>query len=327
MRQLMTRWVQLAGHSASTAGSAEEALDVMERQSPAIALCDIRMPGHDGLWLAERIRRGFPATAVIMATAARDTDPRIAEHTGAVDYLVKPFGRERLKFALERGFDWHHSAANRSEWLARLTAELSERRRNLEHAVTRLGDSGPLHVAVLLDLIDKADSQEMEHARGVAAMAVKIAEVLGLSGDEVNTVRQGALLHDFGKLALPEAILRKPAALSLDEKDLVRQHPDIGAGLLQAVPGLDEAAVIVRSAKEWYDGHGYPLALQGEAIPLGGRIVAVADAFDAMTRMKIYRDALPMSEAVGEILRCAESQFDPIVVAALLKVIGGGSAA
>jgi HD-GYP domain-containing protein (c-di-GMP phosphodiesterase class II) len=153
-----------------------------------------------------------------------------------------------------------------------------------------------------------------------------MGEILGLPEDQLAAIRQGALLHDLGKLALPEAILRKPAALSLEEKEIVRQHPGMGAGLLRSIEGLDQAALVVSTAQEWYDGRGYPQCLAGDAIPLGGRIVAVADAFDSMTRTQIYRDALPRSEAVQEILRCSNSQFDPMVVSSLLEVLGEASA-
>lgn len=326
MRQLMTRWVELAGHRAFPASNAEEALAIMVAQPQAIALCDIRMPGHDGLWLAERIRRDFPDTAVIIATGARDTDPRVAEHTGAVDYLLKPFGQDRLKFALERGFDWHLAAADRREWLGRLTIELCQRRNTLTETVAGVDETGASQIEALLDFIGAADPEALCHARRVAAMSVQIAVALGLTGDALNAVRAGALLHDFGKLALPDAILRKPAELSLVEMDIVRQHPGIGARVLQSLAGLEDVAAVVISAREWYDGSGYPGALQGEAIPLGGRVVAAADAFDAMTHAQIYRDAMQSSEALREVLRCSGSQFDPTVVDALLKSLGDSAA-
>jgi putative nucleotidyltransferase with HDIG domain len=318
----MTRWVEFSGHHASSAASADEALDVMADQSPAVAVCDVRMPGRDGLWLADRIRCDFPDTAVIMATAARDSDPRVAEHAGAVDYLLKPFGRDRLRFALERGFDWHQSAASRREWLRCLSTEMRERRIDLGEAVADLKDAGSLSTESLLALIEDSDPSALEHARRVAALSISIGSVLGLSEDQVGIIRQAALLHDFGKLALPGAILGKPAALSLEEKELVRKHPGIGAGLLKSMNGMEEVSTIVKSANEWYDGRGYPHALSGDDIPLGSRIVAVADAFDAMTRTQIYRDAMPSSEAVQEILRCSNSQFDPVVVSSLLEVLG-----
>jgi response regulator RpfG family c-di-GMP phosphodiesterase len=321
MRLLMVRWVEMLGHHAVTASSADEALELLAIQSPAVALCDLRMPGHDGIWLAERIRRDFPDTAVIMATAARDTDPRIAEHAGAVDYLLKPFGRDRLHFALERGFDWHHAAADRREWRGRLSGEMRERTAELADNVAGLEAQG--HLEALLELIEASDPSALAHARRVSAISVSIGENLGLEGPQLAAVREGALLHDLGKLALPEAILQKPAQLSHEEKEIVRQGPGIGAGLLRSLGGLNDVSVIVRSAKEWYDGSGYPEALAGAEIPLGGRIVAVADAFDAMTRRQIYRDAMQSSEALEEIMRCSNSQFDPVVVSSFLEVLGG----
>jgi response regulator RpfG family c-di-GMP phosphodiesterase len=326
MRNLMMRWVERSGHHASTAASADEAMDVLAQQLPAVAVCDVRMPGHDGLWLADRIRREYPDTAVIMASGARDIDPRIAEHTGAVDYLSKPFGRDRLLFALERGFDWHHAATARREWMKRLSTEFRQRRDDLVEgvAVAAGGDSYPIEA--LLSFIAESDPIAHEHARRVAAISVKMGEILGLPMEQLAAVRQGALLHDLGKLALPDAILRKPAALSLGEKEIVRQHPGIGADLLRSIDGFDEAASVVSTAQERYDGHGYPHALAGDAIPLGGRIVAVADAFDSMTRTQIYRSAIPSSEAVEEILRCSNTQFDPVVVSSLLEVLGEAAA-
>ena len=320
MRNLMVRWVEMAGHHAAAAASAEEALDVLAEQAPAVALCDVRMPGHDGLWLAERIRRDFPDTALIMATGARDSDPRMVQHTGAVDYLLKPFGRDRLRFALERGFDWHENAADRREWLSRLSNELRDRKADLLEALTGLRSGGNLDA--LLALIGESDPSALAHARRVAAISVKVAELLGVDGQELAAIREGALMHDLGKLALPEAVLLKPAALSLEEMEVVRQHPAIGASMLVTIGGMTDASIIVKSAKERYDGSGYPGALAGDAIPLGGRIVALADAFDAMTRAQIYRNAIPSFEALQEIMRCSNSQFDPAVVSALLEVLG-----
>ena len=322
MRNLMMRWVEMSGHHAATAASADEALDVLAEESPAVALCDVRMPGHDGVWLAERIRRDFPDTAVIMATGVRDADARLGKHIGAVDYLLKPFGRDRLRSALKRGFDWHHSAAERRKWLTGLWNDLRGGKTGLLQAVGRLQNAGELRLEALLALIEASDPPALAHARRVAAISVKMAESLGVDGRELAAVREGALLHDLGKLALPNAILRKPAALSPEEREIVRQHPTIGADVLVALGDMTDTSIIVNSAKERYDGTGYPGAIAGDAIPLGGRIVAVADAFDAMTRAQIYRDARPSSEALEELMRCSSSHFDPIVVLALLEVLG-----
>jgi response regulator RpfG family c-di-GMP phosphodiesterase len=322
MRHLVTRWVENAGHSASTAASAEEALRILSRQPPAIALCDVRMPGRDGIWLAERIRRDFPDTAVIMATAARDTDPRVAEHTGAVDYLVKPFGRDRLKFALERGFDWHQAAAERRVWLKHLTTEMNERREQLRASAVALQASVADTLDALLELIGADDPQLLAHSRRTAAMALRIGDTIGLTSQQMETLKEGALLHDFGKLGLPTTILRKPATLTSDEKAIVRRHPDVAAEILLSIGGFDKAAEILRASTERYDGRSCDKTVPGEAIRLCGRIVAVADAYDSMTHHQIYRDALPNSDATREILRCSSTQFDPDVVSVLLEVLG-----
>lgn len=326
MRNLMMRWVELTGHHASPACSAEEALDVLAEEKPAVAVCDVRMPGRDGLWLADKIRREFPDTAVIVATGARDTDRRVVEHTGAVDYLLKPFGRDRLRFALDRGFDWHQAAAGRREWTERLATEMRDRRKGLLDAIAEAAGIDSYLVETLLSLIAESDPVAYDHARRVAEISVSIGETLGLPQQQLAVVRQGALLHDLGKLALPDAILRKPAALSAEERDIVRQHPVIAADLLRSIEGFDQAAIVVSTANEWYDGRGYPQALSGEDIPLGGRIVAVADAFDSMTRTQIYRDAMPSSDALHELMRCSSSQFDPVVVSSLLEVLGHSAA-
>lgn len=322
MRHLVMRWVEGAGYNASTAASAEEALDILARQPLAIALCDVRMPGHDGLWLAERIRRDFPDTAVIMASASRDTDPRVAEHTGAVDYLVKPFGRDRLKFALERGFDWHHSAADRREWVGRLTGEADVRREELRASVLALRGSATDTLEALLSLIGSDNSELLAHSRRVASMALRIGKALGLTEQQLEALHEGALLHDLGKLSVPHTILHKPAALSFDEKALVRCHPNVGSEMLLSLGGFDRAAEVLRAAAERFDGQASDPAADVNAVRLCGHIVAVADAFDAMTHRQIYRDALPSSDATREILRCASTQFDPRVVSVLLQLLG-----
>jgi putative two-component system response regulator len=323
MRYLMIRWVELTGHDGLPAASAEEALGVLAEQRPAVAVCDIRMPGHDGLWLADKIRQDFPDTAVIMATAARDTDRRVVAHSGAVDYLLKPFGKDRLRFALDRGFDWHQVAASRRDWMQQLLLELRDRRHDLAEAVSGAANGEDSYlVETLLSLIEESDPAGHDHARRVAAISVKIGEILGLTHEALAVVRHGALLHDLGKLALPDAILRKPAALSLEEREIIREHPGIGADLLRSLEGFDQAAAVVRAANEWFDGGGYPNALVGDAIPLGGRIVAVADAYDSMTRTQVYRDALPSYEVLQVIMRSSNSRFDPAVVSALLEVLG-----
>lgn len=329
VRHLVTRWVESAGYRASTAASADEALETLVRQPAAIALCDVRMPGHDGLWLADKIRSGFPETAVIMASAARDTNPRVAEHTGAVDYLVKPFGRERLTFALARAFDWHYEAADRREWLGRLNHEAAERLADLRASVAAIQRSAADPLEGLLGLIGDDDSDLVTHSRRVAVVAQRIGRALGLRQPELAALHEAALLHDLGKLAMPHMILRKPAALSLDEKAIVRRHPDIAAQMLLSIGGLETAAAVLRASSGRFDEHASDSPSpsdQPDPVRLAGGIVAVAAAYDAMTHRQIYREPLPSSEAASELLRCSSTQFDPVVVSVLLEMLGESAA-
>ncbi|HET9468805.1 MAG TPA: response regulator [Vicinamibacterales bacterium] len=322
MRRLVTRWVEGAGHDASEAANADEALAMIGQQPPAIAVCDVRMPGHDGLWLAERIQRDFPDTAVIVASAGRDTDPRVAGHTGAVDYLAKPFGRQRLAFALERGLDWHHAAAQRRAWLAHLAREADVRRECLRMSVAELQCAPGETLDALLTLIGDDDPKLLDHSRRVAALAVRIGAALRLSRPEMETLNEAALLHDFGKLSVPHMVLQKPAPLLPGEKAIVRQHSSVAVETLMSLGGFEAPASVLL----WCDRrfHGRACDTDGKRDPLRllASVITVADAYDAMTNRQIYRDALPSAEATSELLRCTSTQFDPHVVSVLLEMLG-----
>jgi two-component system cell cycle response regulator len=157
----------------------------------------------------------------------------------------------------------------------------------------------------------------------VAYLAESCARILGLDEDEVDQVRHAAVLHDIGKLAIPESILNKPGPLTADEWDFVRRHTVIGERVLSLVPALRRAAALVRSSHESWDGSGYPDGLAGDQIPVGARIVAVADAFSAMTEDRPHAAARSVEDALAELLACSGTQFDPDVVAAFVSVERG----
>lgn len=163
--------------------------------------------------------------------------------------------------------------------------------------------------------------ETMAHAHRAADTARQIASAMSLPESMVDTISAGALLHDIGKSQIPAAILDKPGKLSDSEWDQIKQHPDIGYQMLRDVPGLEEVAAIVRHHHERYDGSGYPARLAGESIPLGARIIAVSDAFDAMRSARSYKAALPLNEAVAELRQHAGKQFDPVVVDAFLEQV------
>jgi response regulator RpfG family c-di-GMP phosphodiesterase len=315
VRNLMARWLESGGYDVTTAASAEEALGQFETTPPAVALCDIRMPGHDGIWLAEQIRHQYPETAVIMATGVHDVGPAVASlRQGVIDYLTKPFGRDRLR-------EWHESAWDARRWRESLEQEMTIRRTRISDAIAAVKIHDDETLDSMIAMLTLTDRDAYAHGYRVAALAVNVARMLGLPDEALSTIGHGALLHDIGKLAVPEAVLRKPAALTVEEVMLVRRHPAIGSDIIAAVPYLEPAAPIVRQSHERVDGLGYPHGVRGSEISIGARIVCVADAYDTMTRPRVFRDAIGQDEALLELERCSGTQFDPLVVEAFSRMV------
>ena len=322
VRELMARWLARGGYDVRTAADADEALQRVHDRPPAVALCDIRMPGHDGLWLAHQIRQDAPETAVIMATGVQDVGPAVTSlREGVIDYLTKPFGRERLRDSVVRGLEWHMAARDSRQWRETLENEVEGRRARLNDALTTLTIDSDAALDGLLSALTLADSDAYAHAYRVAALAASVGCAMQLGAEDMASLERGALLHDVGKLAMPDAVLRKPAPLTIEEQDLIRQHPQIAADLIAGVPYLAAAAELVRDAHERIDGLGYPNGTRAADVALGARIISVADSFDAMTRPRVFRDAVTPEAALIELERCAGTQFDPAVVAMFRRVV------
>jgi putative nucleotidyltransferase with HDIG domain len=322
VRHLMRRWLESRGYSVAVAPDADQALEVLAAARPAVALCDLRMPGHDGLWLAGQLRREYPDTAVIIATGLNDVSAVVESlRQGVVDYLTKPFERDRLCQAVSRGVEWHRSARDARQWREHLESEIGSRRAHLEDVIASQFVDSDDDLDVLLATLTATSPDMYAHACRVAALSAAIARAMGLPDGEIAAIERGALLHDIGKLAMPEALLRKPAPLTLEEQSLIRMHPALGSELIQAVPYLVAAAAVIRDAHERMDGLGYPRGLRSDDLWIGARIVTVADAYDTMTRPRVFRDAITPTEAFLALERCSDTQFDRRVVEALKRVL------
>ena len=322
VRDLMSRWLESGGYAVASAADADQALHLIEDAPPAVALCDIRMPGHDGLWLADRIRHDHPETAVIMATGVQDVGAAVESlRHGVVDYLTKPFGRDRLRDAVVRGYEWHRAALDSQRWRESLETETQRRHARLAAAIAALRIDSDEALDAMLSMLTMANGDAHAHAYRVAALSASMARILGVSDDDVSTIERGALLHDLGKLAMPEALLRKPAPLTAEEQALIRTHPRLGSELIRDVPYLLQASTVVRDAHERLDGLGFPRGVRSDCLPLSARIVTVADAYDTMTRPRVFRDAISPTEALLELERCSGTQFDRRVVDALRRVL------
>ena len=182
-------------------------------------------------------------------------------------------------------------------------------------------------LSVITSALEARDRYTVGHAQRVSSLGMSIADQLGWNAERRRNLEVGGLLHDVGKVGIRDAILGKPGSLSKDESRVMRLHPDIGARILRDVPALQSIIPYVLCHHERWDGEGYPQKLSGQEIPEEGRLLAVADAFDAMTSKRVYRDAVGPEEALDEVLRCADKQFDPMMVEAFESAFKDGSVA
>lgn len=321
LRDIATLWVRGAGYSPREAGSAEEALDELQRAPADIALCDINMPGHDGIWLAAQIREAHPTTAIVIATSLVDVETAIASlRNDVVDYLLKPFDRARLGEALSLAKDWHTSAAAGEGLQQALKDRLRNRRASVAAALAERQATDETAIEGLISMLQLHDHDGRGHATRVARLALALADEIGVDDEMLPALERGALLHDIGKLDMPASILSKPAPLSDSEWRVMRTHPQVGYDLVRAQARFADAAEIVLSHHEAYDGSGYPRGLRQDEIPICARILTVADAYDSMTQPHTQRPPMPPAMAVSEIERCSGRQFDPACAQALGSV-------
>ncbi len=321
VRDIISRWVTSLGLNARTAASADEALAALRAEQCELAVIDILMPGRDGLWLAGELQREHPHTAVVLATAY--TSLLDGDRTAPIaDLLVKPFARERFVLAVDRGRQWRKETLEDVGWHERLALELRERTDAIRAELERRASAGASEPEALAAMALARTPEEMAHGERVSRYAVSVARELGLCGEVIDRLALAARFHDIGKLALPESLLSKPSPLTRGEEGIVRRHVEAGAEILASSSALHDVAPLVLATHEWFGGGGYPRQLAGEAIPAAGRVVAVVDAYDAMTQERRYRGRLDSAEAITELLRCSGTQFDPDVVNAFLAVLG-----
>jgi putative nucleotidyltransferase with HDIG domain len=256
-----------------------------------------------------------------MVTAIHDISVAIdSMRRGAYDYLLKPFEREHLVATVLRALQYGQALEESHSYQQSLEQVVRARTEMLRQAMEDLEHSYDITLEALGDALDLKDSETEGHSKRVTAYTIALARAMGISPAEIKIIARGAFLHDIGKMAIPDEILRKPAALSPEEQEVMREHCTRGFTILCKIPFLKEAAEIVFSHQDHYDGSGYPNALRGGEIPIGARIFAVADTLDAITSDRPYRKATSFDAAREEILRCSGTQFDPSVVEVFLKI-------
>jgi putative nucleotidyltransferase with HDIG domain len=278
-------------------------------------LSDLMMADMDGIGLLERTKEGYPDMPVVMVTAVHDISVALAAiRNGAYDYLLKPFEREQLLATVRRALENRRLKMENRDYQTNLETLVHARTEQLQTAMADLERSYGMTLEALGGALDLKDAETEGHSRRVTVFTIALARAMGLSKDQIDVIARGAFLHDIGKMAIPDAILRKPGKLDPDEILIMREHCYHGYQILRRIPFLKEAAEIVYSHQEHFDGSGYPRQLKGKEIPLGARLFSVADTLDAITSDRPYRAAQTLTAARTEIKRCSGSQFDPDVV-------------
>ena len=321
VRSMIGATLERQGYDVQMASCGREAFETLELNSFDLVLTDIVMQDGNGIVLLERVHAQHPQLPVVMVTAIHDISVAIdSMRRGAYDYLLKPFEREHLVSTVQRALEHRQAMQESHNYQQNLEQVVRARTEMLRQAMEDLEHSYDVTLEALGDALDLKDSETEGHSKRVTAYTIALARAIGITPAEIKVIARGAFLHDIGKMAIPDEILRKPGSLNSEEQEVMRDHCSRGYHMLRKIPFLSEAAEIVYSHQEHYDGGGYPNRVRGGQIPIGSRIFAVADTLDAITSDRPYRKARSFDVARGEILRCSGTQFDPAVVEVFLKI-------
>jgi response regulator RpfG family c-di-GMP phosphodiesterase len=297
------------------AGSAEQAVELLERRLTPIVVTDLRMPGRGGVWLVQEIRRRWPEVGVIVLTAGHSAEA--AEEclrAGAHHYFFKPINLDELRHVLQTAWHDYHSRREARRARERLERAVRRQTRRVRHTFLSAIDS-------LVRTVESRDPYTAGHSRRVRHYALLLADALGLPRPQRRLLSLAAKLHDIGKVGVPDAILNKPGRLTAEEERVVRTHPVVGERILAPVVRHPEVLAAIRGHHERWDGGGYPDGLAGHRIPLLARVIAVPDCFDALTTCRAYRAALPVPDALAVLRAAAGTQLDAACVEAFLSVV------
>lgn len=317
---VLTRAARSFHFDCQAATCAEDAIALLEQRPTPLVVTDLRMPGLGGVWLVQEIRRRWPTIAVIVVTVGADDESLLQCMTAGVQhYFLKPIHIDEFHHALQ------------ATWYSQLMKRESLRQKqHLEGIVDkqthRLRHTFFSAITSLVRTLEARDSYTSGHSLRVRKYAMHLAHEIGLDHASKKRLSLAAKLHDIGKIGLAEGILNKPAKLSNTEFDLVKEHPVIGERILKPIIRNRVVLSAIRSHHERFDGRGYPDGLSGEAIPFLGRMITVADCYDALTSSRAYRHALSQEDALDILRDGMASQFDPHLVPPFIRMIRGRKA-
>ena len=311
------------GYETLSASNGKEALDLFleNKDRISIIMSDIKMPIMDGLEFLREVKAVDPDAVVIMISALNDIKSAInAMDRGAYTYITKPFKITELLIVVKRAIEKRELLLENKRYQLHLEELVEERTRELEKAYKELDDIFNSTLITLVNALDARDTETEGHSERVTYYTLELAKLMGITDKKfLKTLKIAALLHDIGKIGIPDSILRKPGKLTEEEWQIMKQHSLLGYKIIKNIKQLNDVAQIVLHHHEKYDGSGYPVGLRGEEIPLGSRIFAVADTMDAMTSDRPYRKALTFEQTAEELKKWSGKQFDPQVVDAFFK--------
>jgi putative nucleotidyltransferase with HDIG domain len=303
------------------AGSAEQALVQLQESQFQLVISDITMPGMSGLEMIPHVKTLSPDTVVVMISGMQTVESAIgALRLGAFDYLMKPFDLRQVEAVVKRALEHHDLVVAKQRYENHLEELVEQRTAELDRALNSLEGAYRSTLKALTAALETRDSETHGHSERVVTYSLRLGREYGLNSDEMKALEFGSLLHDIGKIGVPDSILRKPAKLTDEEWVRMREHPLHGQQILRGIEFLQGAARVVAQHHEKWDGTGYPLGLRAEDIDICARIFAVADAFDAITSDRVYRRGKSYEAAAQELDDWAGRQFDPKVVEAFHRV-------
>jgi putative nucleotidyltransferase with HDIG domain len=308
-------------YDCTTAGSAEEALERLAGANYELVVSDITMPGMSGLDMIPHVRSTSPNTVVVMISGMQTVESAIeALRLGAFDYVMKPFDLRQVEAVVTRALEHQDLIVAKQRYEDHLEELVEQRTAELDQALNSLEDAYRSTLKALTAALETRDLETHGHSERVVSYSMRLGREYGLDNERLKSLEFGSLLHDIGKIGVPDLILRKPAKLTSEEWVLMREHPVHGQQILRGIKFLEGAARVVAQHHEKWDGSGYPLGLAADDIDICARIFSVADAFDAITSDRVYRKGKPYEAAARELDEWAGKQFDPRVVEAFHRV-------
>ena len=319
--ELLSRRLADSGYWCETAPDGGSALQKLKEVEFDLLLTDIMMPGIGGVDLMTEVRRACPDVAIILVTSVIDLAVAVeALKHGAYDYITKPFDLEQVLISVARALERRRLLLESRVRRQTLEVEVASRTRQLRDALEVIQQTYHSTLQALGTALDSRESESVGHSLRVAKYAARLGRQMGLNQAQLRVLEQAAVLHDFGKIGIPDALLRNRGTLTPEEEAVVRRHPEIGYRILSGIKHLREAATVIRYHQERYDGSGYPGGFSGRQIPLGARIFAVAYTLDGQTSDRPDGAGIPFEAAREQIRSAAGTTLDPELVELFLQI-------